>query len=329
MASYFKAAHIFYQGLLIYRDLRKYLRNNFSKDLHFPEALNNEYFYHSSYYNRTRQYMHTNHFFGELLCLLRGEKMNHGEYEKFALLSACAPIFDDFFEKNFNLHHILKLLQSPETTPAQNPAEQLSVHFLLQILQKTSNNVQFKNAALELFHAQILSKNQPKNILRKQLLENSLNKGGYSGLMYALLLDNPITPGVEKLGFLLGGYGQLMDDIFDIYDDARSEVQTFANQSNTVLELRAFAEEHEQKILEVSKTIAIDSKAWKRFLEVHYVFASMIEIALWQFERIEKKKGIGPSQCLSIPRKNWIIDMENPLNIFRLFRLAAHRLQRD
>lgn len=252
--------------------------------------------------------------------------MNRGEYEKFALLSACAPIFDDFFEKNFNLDHILKLLQSPETTPPQNPDEQLSVHFLLQILQKTPSAEQFKSAGIALFHAQNLSKNQPENILHKQLLENSLNKGGYSGLMYALLLDNLKNPGLEKLGFLLGGYGQLMDDIFDIYDDAKSGVQTFANQSKTVLELRSVAEEHERKILEISRTIAIDGKAWQRFSEVLYVFASVVEMALRQFERIEKKQGIGPSQCLSIPRKNWIIDMENPANIVRLFRLAAYSL---
>ncbi len=327
MISYIKTGRLFFQGFLIYRDLRKYLNHSFAADLQFPAELSREYFYHSTYYNRTRQYMHANHFFGELLCLLRGEKMKEPEYEKFALLSAIAPIFDDFFEKNYQLNHIFQLLQLPKTTPPQNAAEELAVHCLLLILEKTPDSEHFQETAVRLFHAQNLSKNQPEKLSHEQLLENSLNKGGFSGLMYSLLLNGQKNPEFEKLGFLLGGFGQLMDDIFDIYDDAQSGIQTFANQSETIEKLRDIAENQHQQILATAKPLAIDERAYQQFVHVLIVFGSIVELAILQFEKLEKKHGVRPSNCLAIARENWIVDMENPLNMVRLFILAAQRLQ--
>jgi len=147
--------------------------------------------------------------------------------------------------------------------------------------------------------------------------------------MYTLLLDGNIGSDLEKLGFMLGGYGQLMDDIFDLYDDAKDGVQTFANQAHAVYEIRAVIQKQEKEILDLAKTIALNPTDYQRFMDVLNLFGGIIELAIRQFEKIEKTQGLGPSLCLSIPRKNWIIDMEKPVNVLRLFRVAAQKLQQN
>lgn len=180
------------------------------------------------------------------------------------------------------------------------------------------------DAADHLFDAQQKSKSQKdKKCSFEELLHISLNKGGYSGLMYALLLEPPHSDVFLNLAFELGSYGQLMDDVFDLYDDAQQGIQTFANQSGSVQDIRLIIEEREQVIIEKLSKSSFAVKDRKSFLRVLHLFSNIIEIALLQYEKTEDLKGVHPQQCLSIDRKYWLVDMEKASNIWKLFTLSA------
>ena len=304
--------------------LRQYLKKSFSKDLSFPTDLKQDYFYHSIYYNRTKQYMHANHFFGELLCLLRQKPISFTERKRFANLSACAPIFDDFFENKTNLNHIQDLLEHPLSENAQNNAEKLAVHFLQTILKSISNKKPFLIAAQDLFLAQTRSKTQKNTELNtEQLLDISIKKGGYSGLMYAYLLENPQDDIFIKIAFSLGSFGQIMDDIFDLYDDAKEGIRTFANQSHSVEEIRIIVN---NQIQIINDLLAEYSHSNLHFINVLQIFSSTIDTALNHYEKIEQTLKTSPTKCLTMDRKYWIIDMENPKNIWSLFYLSSQEM---
>jgi len=327
LKQYRKGIYYYSKALYIYACLKRYLHRNFKDDLAFNSRINEQYFYHSPFYNRTKQYMHANHFFGELLCLLRGEVMQKDERRLFANLSSCAPIFDDFFENNSNLNHIHQLLIDPKIENAENDAEKMAVHFLRNIIESLSEKEPFIEAAEKLFIAQTDSKKQTDLTLsNKELLDISLRKGGYSGLMYALLLNNSIDKDSLKIGYLLGSFGQLMDDVFDIYDDARDGVRTFANQANSVKELIEIIDSYEQKIIQRTQELDQTKYQTHHFLSVFSIFSTTIQIALNQYQALEKETGISPKKCLNINRKKWIIDMESKKNIWQLFYLSIKKL---
>lgn len=318
--AYTKAINIYSHASIIYLKLHWYLKKEYLKDLDFPQELKKEYFYHSNYYNRTKQYMHANHFFGELLCTILGRKMNNKERRIFANLSSCAPIFDDFFENNADIEHIKMLLHHPNENSVKNSSEKLAVHFLNNILKSQIDQKAFLQAADDLFLAQIESKNQKDESLNQdQLLDISDRKGGFSGLMYTLLLQESSDSNFAKLGYELGSFGQLMDDVFDLYDDQKEGIRTYVNQSKKIIEIRFVLEEKEQKIISLAKMRASSPIHFKKFKQVLQVFTSIVEMGLDQYENIQVNQQEPPISCLKSERKEWIIDMEKTSNIKKLF----------
>lgn len=316
------------QAIGVFMRLRKYLKQDFIRDLSFPNQLEQEYYYNSKYYNRTKQYMHANHFFGELLCILRGEKMNHLERKRFANLSACAPIFDDFFDKDKEeLSKIKDLLNLSESVIPTSEEQKLAVLFLDNILTDIENESAFMDAANQLFEAQLKAKVfQNKEANADDLWMLSKQKGGYSGLMYALLLSHKLTLEEQELAFELGAFGQFMDDVFDLYDDRNAGIFTMPNTAKSVLDIDLFFEDLLSSIKAKVLKYKVDSQVQNDFINVLHIFSAAIRLALQDFKKVESKFDISPSQCLNIDRKYWIIDMEKSQNAFKMFRIGLSYL---
>ncbi|MBN2236487.1 MAG: hypothetical protein JW729_02945 [Bacteroidales bacterium] len=309
------------KALGVYWRLRNYLKRDFIRDLHFPSNLQKDYFYASPYYNRTKQYMHANHFFGELLCVLRNYKMDDAERMRFANLSAVAPLFDDFFDKpKIDLQQIKYLLNNPDVQNAHNEEQRLAVIFLRNILQSIENEDDFLSVANQLFTAQNQAlENQNKEVPKEYLFELSRQKGGYSGLMYALLLNWHLDENERELAFDLGAFGQLMDDIFDLYDDKKAGIATLANTADAVLELQQIVQKTLSEITDKIHVLNYNSKAKRQFINILSIFASSIHLALDSYQKIENSQQIKPKDCLRIDRTPWIVDMESPKNLLKMF----------
>ncbi len=316
------------QAIRIFLQLRKYLKRSFIQDLQFSNQLEKQYFYHSTYYNRTKQYMHANHFFGELLCILRAYTLTENEYKSFANLSACAPLFDDFFDKGQeDLSKIKRLLNDIEGEKVETEEQKLAAHFLKNILNDLDQKADFLSAANRLFIAQqTAKKNQSIEASPKDLWEYSKQKGGYSGLMYALLLNHTLSDEEKKLAFELGAFGQFMDDVFDLYDDRKAGVFTLPNSARSVSEIEAFFEDLLQSIKDILVKMNFAEQAKKDFVNVLEIFASAIRLALQHYSFLEDKYQISPSECLKMERENWIVDMEKPSNAFKMFRIGLRHL---
>ncbi|MCD6178765.1 MAG: hypothetical protein J7K39_02570 [Bacteroidales bacterium] len=316
------------QAIGIYWRLRKYLKQHFLSDLNFPNSLEQEYFYGSKYYNRTKQYMHANHFFGELLCVLRRSKMDNTERKRFANLSACAPIFDDFFDKDKDeLNKINKLLNNVENEKPETEEQKLAALFLQNILADVNNKTEFLNAANQLFNAQAKAKKQQRfESEAEHLWDISRQKGGYSGLMYALLLSHDLSDQEKGLAFELGAFGQFMDDVFDLYDDRAQGIFTLPNTSKTIKEIELFFESIMDSIIKKVENLDTKSQAKRDFVNILQIFAGAIRLAFQEYALIEIKYKISPKDCLQIERKHWIIDMEKPKNAFKMFSRSLNYL---
>lgn len=128
-SSILQMAVLFSQAAVRYLRLLRFLKKEYAPTIDWPEELKENYDYYSSVYNRTQQYMHANYFFGEWLCLLRDKKMNTQEMKQFALLSSCAPVFDDLFEEGKDSEHTRKLMHFPNISEARNASEKTAAFF--------------------------------------------------------------------------------------------------------------------------------------------------------------------------------------------------------
>ncbi len=312
--------------------LKWYLSHHYKKEIQDALLAEDNYDYFSKYYNRTKQYMLANFFFGEWLSSLRGSKLSAIERQRFVWLSSCAPIFDDFFEHNTDLPHVLQLLETPLPELANNKAEQTAVFFFNLILNSLKDQQPLLTTAKQLFTAQTISKSQ-KQAERKSiqdLLQISIEKGGFSGQMYGQLLDN--TEHKEellRLSYLLGAYGQLMDDVYDLYDDAKEGIKSFANQSTKIEDIKKHIDTLKQEILTYVHTHFGNTKSYKRFVNVMHIFDAMIALPLQHYQKQITKSNGNPNTCLQQERAKWIIDMENPINMIRLFDISAHMMARN
>lgn len=316
------------QAIGIFWRLRNYLKQDFIYDLNFPNVLEQDYFYGSKYYNRTKQYMHANHFFGELLCVLRGFKMDNAERKRFANLSACAPLFDDFFDKEQDeLAKIGRLLNMVDTEIPETEEQKLALLFLQNILSEINDKVAFLDAANHLFEAQTRAKKQQAiESSPEKLWPFSREKGGYSGLMYALLLSHSLSTEEKELAFELGAFGQFMDDVFDLYDDRAAGVFTLPNTSDSVKEIMTFFEVLISSILKKVEGLDRPYQIKKDFENIMQIFAAAIRLAIQKYALIESKFNLKPKDCLQIERKDWIVDMEKPKNALKMFKLGLSYL---
>ncbi len=319
----------YFQAVRILWRLKNYLKHHFITDLDFPTTLQKDYYYQSGYYNRTKQYMHANHFFGELLCVLRGYKMNDAERKRFANLSACAPIFDDFFDKeNPPLEKIKHLLNKPESEIPTNEQQKLAVHFLQTILDDLDEKDAFLLAANELFFAQEQAKKMQAFALNApDLWLYSKQKGGFSGLMYALLLSHSQNEDEKEIAFLLGAFGQFMDDVFDLYDDSKVNTYTLPNTATSVKEIADFFELLLDELIQKAKNLKRPKNIENDFINILQVFASAVRLALSQYAANEKMFQTRPNESCQIDRKYWIVDMEKPTNAFKMFKIGLNYLR--
>lgn len=310
--------------------LKWYLRHQYRRDTHSLFSATNDYHYFSRYYNRTQQYMLANFFFGEWLSALRHTHLSTAEQQRFAWLSSCAPIFDDFFENEADLEHIIALLRQPIPQLAKNHTEHIAVFFFSRLQHDIPHKEELISTALKLFEAQKKSKLQKTNkaVDKDKLLELSIHKGGYSGQMYGLLLDNILQDeAMLHLSYLLGAYGQMMDDIYDLYDDAQEGIANFANTSAEVSHIISTVEQHRNTILQHVEQHFADTPGYHRFLNVMHIFDAMIALPLSQYKKQSKQHYCAPNNCLYSKRKHWIVDMEKPINTIRLFNLSAKMMQ--
>ncbi len=323
MKYYLIAAKILFQ-------LKWYLSYHYKQDIQDSLLVDDNYAYFSKYYNRTKQYMLANFFFGEWLSSLRTNKLSAIEQQRFVWLSSCAPIFDDFFENETDLAHVLQLLETPLPELANNQAEQTSVFFFNLILNSLSEKEPILTTAKQLFEAQTISKlqKQAEGNSIQDLLQISIEKGGFSGQMYGQLLDNTeYKEELLHLSYLLGAYGQLMDDVYDLYDDAKEGIKSFANQSAEIKDITVSIATHKQEILTFLNTHFSKTKGYKRFVNVMHIFDAMIILPLRHYKKQIAKSNGTPQTCLQQERAKWIIDMEKPINMIRLFDVSAQMMQ--
>ncbi len=184
---------------------------------------------------RLTQYVQVHSLLDFSLCGLAGRKMSRNELKACVYFCACLPLYDDFFDKgNLSKEDIKDLMHSPEGFNPKNSVQELFVYLLDVVYQNLPNSELFGRYFEQLYYGQQESKRLVDSQLSKEEVQKiAFQKGGYSALLFRSILRHPLIDGEEKALYQLGAVGQVLDDLFDLWDDLEEGVNTIVTKFNT------------------------------------------------------------------------------------------------
>jgi len=257
---------------------------------------------------------------GEGFCMLRGRSMSVKERFAITYMGALTGLFDDFFdEQKIPEEHIMEMITMADERIANNSNERLFVKFCQVALKNAEDADLVKKIAVKVFDAQVLSRKQklPSTEL-DEIKSITLKKGGLSLLFYRSIFTEPISESEERMLSLLGGIGQLENDIFDIYKDSQQGIRTLATLTNKIDDLRKVYVDMMEQTFEMVRQTPYTRVNKNKFL--HFI-SFIICRGLVCLDFLEEKEPQTNHQFVlnQYEKKDLICDMGKVSNTLKLF----------
>lgn len=248
-------------------------------------------------------------FLGYGFSILRGKSVNRNERKILSLFAAATPLFDDFFDHSGLDPERLRLyFTQRESFVPQNEKEQLLFQLLLAIKPLIKNEEAFIQTSYLNFeaHLQALQIESDPLVPFATIKKNNHDKGGYTTLLFWLILDEEESKAWNTLIFQAGIMIQLSDDIFDIWFDFQNGAKTSATNCNSVDELYQEYRNELNKLIQYVNQADTSLKNKRRFLSLFFLFLSRVEVAVQQLQTLPVSKPFNPQ---IYTRKELVCDM--------------------
>ena len=247
--------------------------------------------------------------------ILRGVPLSNKERSCMTYQGGISGLLDDLFdEPEKEVLHLEGFIRNPEDLTPINNYESLLKHFYVSGLKNSENKNALKKQAEKVFNTEKESNLQlSKELLFENIKELTFLKGGHSFLFYRLCLANTLGEAEKKMIYQLGGLMQMGNDIFDVWEDSQSGIETMATKSNNIKDLRkSFTDELEKAIEAVTKC-SYPKKQLQAFTRINLLGLSRVYVCLDQFEKLQAPEDL-IFQPEKYSRKQLICDMEQPKN---------------
>jgi hypothetical protein len=211
--------------------------------------------FNSKELRRLKHYFYGTTYLSLLFCLLRGQTRTREEKKTFTNLAALAYFFDDLvddFRKKDDSGNTWS--NNPELFGKIADNRGLSLHFLDNIYNTLApeHKTEFVSYMHEVFNAETTGRQQAGlQLSEDELYQLTVNKGGYSVLMFRRVLAHPMNEAEKTAWMELGGFIQLCDDIYDLWFDAQDDTHTLTTHfaaTNELEELILYFNMQQEKV---------------------------------------------------------------------------------
>lgn len=280
--------------------------------------------------SRCRHYFRGALFLGALFATQRGWALTGREMRQFAHLAALAALFDDSAESgpgatNNHREYDTAIAESPfalahpRTVPpplgafAQQTTSGEALLFFWQKIRAylpADTGVFFEKTLLKVFELETRTASHdliPPSVETLQMLAE--NKGGYSALLFRLLLQPQPSPAECRAAWALGALVQASDDLFDLWHDARRSIPTPAR---CWAEANRFdlAEQHLRELWRrlaqaIHAAPAASTHARRTALALAGLLVTLTRFCLQHYRHLAQKRGTLPWH----QRKAMVLDM--------------------
>lgn len=256
--------------------------------------------------------------------ILFGKNLTTKEKKALTFCAALSVLFDDFFdEKKTSLFHIKNLINKPLQNIHENAHEKLFVRFWLNAMKHSQDANLLKKNLLNVYEAQILSKKQEQNEIKQAEIKHiTFQKGGSALLFYRSVFGDTDSHIEHQMFFDLGALIQLLDDIFDVYDDYQKGTKTLATVEKKMENYRKlYTELFQRVVIQVHQTdyLAENKEQFLRYI------STVLCCGLVCIDKLEKneKTTNGIFLIASYKRSELICDMDKRINQLKLVHYYA------
>ncbi|MCC6258718.1 MAG: hypothetical protein IT254_10370 [Chitinophagaceae bacterium] len=260
---------------------------------------------------------------GEAFCLLNGKKMTERERCCSTAQGAMTGLFDDFFDKQFLDEENIKSAIENNIQPDRSSNEALFSLFYQKALKTAPAAALVKQRLLDVYQEQLESKKQLGGALSyENLLELTQKKGATSLLFYYSAFCQKETAIENNLIAKLGGWMQLSNDIFDVYKDRESGIDTLVTTCCDIKGLKTLYLTGIRKCFSEARNLPFNSRNIDAFLNrLSIGIFSRALVCLSQLEKNQQVTG-GKFEVNQYSRKQLICDMDTAEN--KLQSLLQH-----
>ena len=271
---------------------------------------------------RLTQYVQVHSLLDYSLCGLAGRKMSNSELKACVYFCACLPLYDDFFDKSdLSEKEIKDLMSLPDNFKPENSVQELFIYLLSTVYKNLSDASLFGRYFEQLYYGQEESKKlSDPNLSRNEVEKIAFEKGGYSALLFRSILKHPIIADEEKALYQLGAVGQLLDDLFDLWDDLEEGINTVVTKFN-----HDFTPVYVQYLNEVEKLkssfqkLKYPQKNKDKFIRELMLMVNGGTLCGQHYLKLQEKNG-GVFDIQKIGREALVCDMEKKSNWLKMIR---------
>ena len=249
---------------------------------------------------------------------LHNKKTNRQECERLLHYFICSSIFDNFFDREeLNDDEIYSITFASKNYTANNFNERISLNSHLSILNYVRNNEHYLNILKKEYDVQVASRKQfDIDIANKEIEHITLEKGGNAVLLCSFYLDHQASTHEENCWFKLGNIIQYVNDLFDIYRDLQSGLQTIPNRMKDAREFKKYYEDLITSLQAEIKAIDVAENKKLHFTISLMGICALGLIAIEQLINIQGNAATLPD-LKTLTRKDLIIDMERKSNLWK------------
>lgn len=265
----------------------------------------------------------------ENILILRDRKISERERKRVSLAGIMASLSDELLdEEGWQETELINLLNNRNSFKELSGRAKLLVSINDEFNSTGNINKKFLVQLQKAFYVQATSSVQYNSTIS---IEDSTaitkEKGGHANLLLAYLLDEQFSQLELDYVYQTGVLGQLMDDIFDLYEDLHQNIYTTIVKSESISQIEALFTNECRTLNNLVKEMPLDKRLKKKLIRFSTFIPALGFIAIDQFKSVEKQYGGKPADWNHIPRKELIVDMEKRSNQFKMLKYTLYCAQ--
>jgi hypothetical protein len=277
---------------------------------HLRQLINEENRAHGAklspkFWSRIRQYVVVMCVIEALLAQLTGKRFDTRQQRVVTLLAGLVPLFDDLSDAHaYSIDEIRALCERQPQRP-----EVLAERICLRLFAEgefTWSPAWAAAAHAQLAHVANLSTN---TATPHELAEQAAAKGGDSVLLGLHLIGTPaevavLLPAARQLG----AFVQLLDDVFDLWQDREANIATFVTATDAVATSTHIFVENAQKLMATLAQLPYHRSRIRSTQVLCVPFVGLGRIALRQVHELQARSG-GNYNVQAYTRQELVCDM--------------------
>lgn len=232
-------------------------------------------------------------FFGPAVFGLFGETVTPAARTNLGMIGASIPAFDMCFDDNLmEVSRLGLLVEQPAGFVPLNEVEQLAATIYTTLLRRVAQPDLLRSLTLRMLAIEEESRLQLRDDTpTESILHITRTKGGVGGLFFTTALPGLLSVERQEALYKLGSWVQLVDDLFDLRDDALNGIRTPVTDCLSVQQLRVLLGLWRDEAFQAVTSLNLPDRRKRTFLAGFRVYSATASRYVGQ---IEKVVGHGP-----------------------------------